>query len=764
MKRNDNSKSQVLFGVRCVLLAFALLLISCTIIYDYIAADGIKPIDLGLRGGAVVCIAAVLYFEINTYLKLYNEGVREIYREKNVELDKLDKFKQLVRRNDFMYNFQPIVNAKDGEIYAYEVLMRTGDDIGLKPLEVLKYAEISNMLYNVEKSTFFNALKYYKDNIDKFCGKKIFINSIPSVILPDSELEKLQSLYADVSENIVVEILENDDDDDTTIAAFDNLRNILNCNIAVDDYGSGYSNDMKVLNNNPNFIKIDMSLITSIDTDSKKQLLVSNLIKFGKKYNIKILAEGVETKEELSKVIELGVDLIQGFYTARPSKEVIPAIDKEISEYIIEENVRLSKYDNENRIYAATDGEIINVFSLSLEKYSGVFVPSGTVRFVGTKSHIVDMVIRTADGVDTMLIFENVNIKGAVETTVQIGTNAKTTIVLEGDNTFNKEGIYVPPTSTAVITGDGSLTVKNNRNGGAGIGASFEKPYGSVIIDTNGSVTVDSSGDKIVCIGGGEKGPGAVIKLVNGKVSVMGRGIYNVGIGSASGDTDVIIEHGTVITQCIANEAVSVGTMYGTVNISVSGYLDLVTDGERVTGIGVLNGGSGQIEFISGNTTSVIHGDIGTAIGSLGGRVDVNCIGGRVHGHAEGTRVCGIGALDAGGTVHIRGGIVTVGIKSAEPLWIGSAEKSPIISGGNVILEDNGTISPVNTAGEDLVLYRMESSPAYNENITTVQGSYTYRAQRDERSGQLCVYVPERVRERIAQNIAKRTQEDIAAT
>jgi EAL domain-containing protein (putative c-di-GMP-specific phosphodiesterase class I) len=713
-----------------------------------------SPIDLGIRGTGLACAAAVLYFEIRTYMTLYNEGVREIYREQNVELDKLDKFKQLVNKNEFIYNFQPIINARDGEIFAYEVLMRTGDDIGLKPLEVLKYAEISNMLYNVEKSTFFNVLRYYKEHIAEFRGKKIFINSIPSVILPDSELSKLQSLYADVSENIVVEILENDDDDDNTIAAFDNLRNILNCKIAVDDYGSGYSNDMKVLNNNPNFIKIDMSLITSIDTDSKKQLLVSNLIKFGKKYNIKILAEGVETKEELAKVIELGVDLIQGFYTAKPSVEVISDIDDKIKDYISEENIRLSKLNRENRFYEAYEGEIINVFNLSLEKFAGVYVPRGTVRFIGTKSNIVDMVIRTADESDTMLIFENVNIKGATETTVQIGENAKATIVLEGENTFNKEGIYVPPTSSLAITGEGNLNVKNNRNGGAGIGSSFEKPYGSITIDTEGSIIVDSSGDKIVCIGGGEKGSGSHIRVLNGTVNVTARGIYAVGIGSASGDTDIEIVRGEIKSQCIANEAVSVGTMYGTVNIRLSGCLDLVTDGERAAGIGVLNGGSGAVEIDGGLTTSVVHGDIGTAIGSLGGRVDVKCAGGRVHAHSEGTRVCGIGALDSGGTVHISGGVVTVGIKSAEPLWIGSAEKCPIITGGNVILEDNGTITAVNSAGEDLVLFRMKSAPSYNENITTVEGSYIYRAQRDELSGELCVYIPERVRERIAHNMA----------
>ena len=758
MHKDKKDRSQLMFGVRCVLLALVMILISVSFIYAYLSGDHIQPVEMVLRAAIIVLTMAVLFFEIRSYRQFYNEGVRQIYHEKDIELDKLDKFKQLVKRNDFIYNFQPIVDARNGEIFAYECLMRTADDIGLKPLEVLKYAEISNMLYSIEKSTFFNALAFYKENIDKFGGKKIFINSIPSVILPDSELAKLKDMYADISENIVVEILENDDDDDTTIAAFDNLRNILNCNIAVDDYGSGYSNDMKVLNNNPNFIKIDMSLITSIDTDSKKQLLVSNLIKFGKKYNIKILAEGVETKEELGKVIELGVDLIQGFYTARPSRDVLPAIDSEISEYIIEENVRLSKYDNEHRIYDAADGENVNVFNLSLEKYSGVHVSGGSVRFIGTKNHIVDMVITTADNSDTTLIFENVNIKGATETTVQIGDGAKANVVLVGDNTFNKEGIYVPPTSDLRITGEGSLTVKNNRNGGAGIGSSYEKPYGNITIDTEGVITVDSSGDKIVCIGGGEKGSNSVIRIVKGDIRATGRGICSVGIGSASGDTDIIVEKGSIKTLCIANEAVSMGTMYGTVNITTTGSLDLTTDGERVTGIGVLNGGSGSVAIKSGVTNSVIHGDIGTTIGSLGGRVDVHCDGGRVLAHAEGTRVCGIGALDAGGIVHISGGTVTVGIKSSEPMWIGSAEKQPIITGGNVILEDSGTISPVNTAGEELVLYRMDRSQSYNDSISTPAGSYTYRAQRDERSGQLCVYVPERVREKIAQMIALENQ------
>ena len=120
---------------------------------------------------------------------------------------------------------------------------------------------------------------------------------------------------------MVIEILESASDNEESIDAFEQLRNILNCQIAIDDYGSGYSNDMKLLNNNPNYIKIDISMISSIDTDLKKQLLVANLIKFAKKYNIKILAEGVETKEMTDYLTEKGVDYLQGYYFSRPVNE-----------------------------------------------------------------------------------------------------------------------------------------------------------------------------------------------------------------------------------------------------------------------------------------------------------------------------------------------------------------------------------------------------------------------------------------------------------
>ena len=67
-------------------------------------------------------------------------------------------------------------------------------------------------------------------------------------------------------------------------------------------------------------IKIDRLLITNIDKDTNKQMFVKGTIDFAKANNIKVLAEGVETKDEFLEVIKLGVDYVQGYYTGKPSE------------------------------------------------------------------------------------------------------------------------------------------------------------------------------------------------------------------------------------------------------------------------------------------------------------------------------------------------------------------------------------------------------------------------------------------------------------
>ena len=87
---------------------------------------------------------------------------------------------------------------------------------------------------------------------------------------------------------------------------------------ALDDYGSGYSNEKSLLDLAPKYIKVDLSIIRDIDTDPDKQQIVENIVAYAHKRDMKIVAEGLETPDEIKKVLELEVDLLQGFYLARP--------------------------------------------------------------------------------------------------------------------------------------------------------------------------------------------------------------------------------------------------------------------------------------------------------------------------------------------------------------------------------------------------------------------------------------------------------------
>ena len=90
---------------------------------------------------------------------------------------------------------------------------------------------------------------------------------------------------------------------------------------ALDDYGSGYSNERSLLELSPNYIKIDLSIIRSIDTDANKRQIVSNTVSYAHQRGMKVVAEGLETADEVRTVLSLGVDLLQGFFLAMPQVE-----------------------------------------------------------------------------------------------------------------------------------------------------------------------------------------------------------------------------------------------------------------------------------------------------------------------------------------------------------------------------------------------------------------------------------------------------------
>ncbi len=148
----------------------------------------------------------------------------------------------------------------------------------------------------------------------------LFVNSIASQYLTPDELSEYSARYASILPRIVIEITEEEVLDPKALRIKQTIRGSSGA-FALDDYGSGYSNERSLLELSPNYIKIDLSIIRDIDTDANKRQIVSNTVSYAHQRGMKVVAEGLETADEVRTVLSLGVDLLQGFFLAMPQVE-----------------------------------------------------------------------------------------------------------------------------------------------------------------------------------------------------------------------------------------------------------------------------------------------------------------------------------------------------------------------------------------------------------------------------------------------------------
>ena len=247
----------------------------------------------------------------------------EVYRTDLQERRCHEEFRRLINEELVTYRFQPIIDAKDGSVFAYEALMRVDLPTLHSPADVLRLAREENCLHEVERITFFCASSAYQalENAGKVVPSALlFVNSIASQYLTPDELSEYSARYASILPRIVIEITEEEVLDPKALRIKQTIRGSSGA-FALDDYGSGYSNERSLLELSPNYIKIDLSIIRDIDTDANKRQIVSNTVSYAHQRGMKVVAEGLETADEVRTVLSLGVDLLQGFFLAMPQVE-----------------------------------------------------------------------------------------------------------------------------------------------------------------------------------------------------------------------------------------------------------------------------------------------------------------------------------------------------------------------------------------------------------------------------------------------------------
>lgn len=211
--------------------------------------------------------------------------------------------------------FQPIFGA-DGQVFGYEALMRSGEPAFKGPLDVLEAAERLGRLVDLGRACRSKALRDFSRAPQ---GTKLFLNLHPQDLL-DDDLFAADSPLAAIADRVVLELTERAPlgENEELLRRVAHLRS-MGFRVAIDDLGNGYAGLSSLVQIEPEFVKLDMSLVRNIHQNPIKLRLVALILETCRSLGIQVVAEGVETREEYDTLQNLHCPLFQGYYLARPA-------------------------------------------------------------------------------------------------------------------------------------------------------------------------------------------------------------------------------------------------------------------------------------------------------------------------------------------------------------------------------------------------------------------------------------------------------------
>jgi len=223
----------------------------------------------------------------------------------------------LLQENIVPY-YQPIVDNKTLEWTKYEALVRLIDMDGAvhSPIHFLDIAKQTKQYKSITKAVVEQAFATFEH---RKCTVSINL-SIDDIVDSITRTFIIQSIQkTGIGSHLVIEIVESEGIENfQEVKTFIHEVKALGCKIAIDDFGTGYSNFSYLLQLNPDFIKIDGSMIRNITNDKNSWLIVQTIIHFAKSIGMKTIAEFVKDRATFEAVVELGIDYSQGYYFSPP--------------------------------------------------------------------------------------------------------------------------------------------------------------------------------------------------------------------------------------------------------------------------------------------------------------------------------------------------------------------------------------------------------------------------------------------------------------
>lgn len=252
---------------------------------------------------------------------------KEIYQVQDLYKENLKWLHHLLRALEdsrIRAFYQPIYNVKTQRVDKYECLIRMilEDGTVISPFFFLGIAAKARLQSKLTQEMFRQAFKTFYIRAEDFS-----INlSVPEILDPFSRESILETLdaYPEVRKRLIIEVLETDQIQDyEAVSYFLEQLKKRGCRIAVDDFGSGFSNFEYLTNLPIDYLKIDGSLVKNIAVNKKDYLICKTISQFAKNLGLKTVAEFVENDEIYQKSLQLGVDYTQGYFIGKPEPDLL---------------------------------------------------------------------------------------------------------------------------------------------------------------------------------------------------------------------------------------------------------------------------------------------------------------------------------------------------------------------------------------------------------------------------------------------------------
>ncbi|MEA3499264.1 MAG: EAL domain-containing protein [Campylobacterota bacterium] len=233
---------------------------------------------------------------------------------------------QLIDNKQIEIFFQPIVSIKDKRIFAFEALTRAYDENKalIYPMYIFEQAKKENLSNVLDRYVRELAIKKFQQFHKEDKRILLFLN-FESSIIDSEESDNLVEIVKEHNinpSNIAIEIKEDSVKDNNSLVKFVSTYRQMGFIIAIDDFGTGYSSFDRLALIKPDIVKVDRSIIYDINNNFINSEILKAISNMCHKIGAIVLAEGVESKNEVLSCLKKDIDIFQGFYFSKPKKSI----------------------------------------------------------------------------------------------------------------------------------------------------------------------------------------------------------------------------------------------------------------------------------------------------------------------------------------------------------------------------------------------------------------------------------------------------------